>query len=211
MRQQKHASHLPPLCVCVCVHVQAALRHSDEKKLCVLQQLQAESQRSITARSKLETLCRELQGHYDTLRVCRWSRRCPSSCCMCCVKWAKWITYLRQMLVVRFHDFWGEFLKKASLSLQNKVQDKATVGTCYSFTIRWSLSAAPLSRKRPFSAAGRMRRRDKRWPATSRRSWRKSRPRSSSTASETTSCATKTPTWPTNWRVSWTSASWGRR
>ncbi|XP_036943426.1 beta-taxilin-like isoform X1 [Acanthopagrus latus] len=46
----------------------AALRHSDEKKLCVLQQLQAESQRSITARSKLETLCRELQGHYDTLR-----------------------------------------------------------------------------------------------------------------------------------------------
>ncbi|XP_073349408.1 beta-taxilin-like isoform X1 [Pagrus major] len=46
----------------------AALRRSDEKKLCVLQQLQAESQRSITARSKLETLCRELQGHYDTLR-----------------------------------------------------------------------------------------------------------------------------------------------
>ncbi|XP_030262058.1 beta-taxilin-like isoform X1 [Sparus aurata] len=46
----------------------AALRHSDEKKLCVLQQLQAESQRSIAARSKLETLCRELQGYYDTLR-----------------------------------------------------------------------------------------------------------------------------------------------
>lgn len=60
-------------CVCVCACVQAALRHSDEKKLCVLQQLQAESQRSIAARSKLETLCRELQGYYDTLRVCRWS------------------------------------------------------------------------------------------------------------------------------------------
>ena len=74
-----------------------------------------------------------------------------------------------------------------------------------------SLPPLPPFRRRPFSAAGRMRRRGKRWPATSRWSWQKSRPRSSSTAPETTSCATKTPTWPTSWRVSWTSASWGRR
>ncbi|XP_044025670.1 gamma-taxilin isoform X1 [Siniperca chuatsi] len=57
----------------------AALRRCDEKKLCVLQQrlsvvlderqqLQAESRSSVTARSKLESLCRELQGHYNTLR-----------------------------------------------------------------------------------------------------------------------------------------------
>ncbi|GAA6231662.1 alpha-taxilin-like isoform X1 [Lates japonicus] len=57
----------------------AALRRCDEKKLCVLQQklsvlleekqqLQAERRGSITARSKLETLCRELQSHYSTLR-----------------------------------------------------------------------------------------------------------------------------------------------
>ncbi|KAI3363910.1 hypothetical protein L3Q82_001509 [Scortum barcoo] len=57
----------------------AALRRCDEKKLCVLQQrlslvlderqhLQAESRCSIAARSKLESLCRELQGHYSKLR-----------------------------------------------------------------------------------------------------------------------------------------------
>ncbi|XP_041814708.1 beta-taxilin isoform X1 [Chelmon rostratus] len=57
----------------------AALRRSDEKQMCVLQQkfsvllderqqLQAESRSSIAARSKLETLCRELQGHYSVLR-----------------------------------------------------------------------------------------------------------------------------------------------
>ncbi|XP_029318465.1 beta-taxilin-like isoform X2 [Cottoperca gobio] len=57
----------------------AVLRRSDEKKLCVLQQklcvllderqqLQEESRSSITARSELETLCRELQGHYTVLR-----------------------------------------------------------------------------------------------------------------------------------------------
>ncbi|XP_049913885.1 alpha-taxilin isoform X1 [Epinephelus moara] len=57
----------------------AALRRSDEKKMCVLQQklsillderqqLQEESRSSITARSKLETLCRELHGHYNALR-----------------------------------------------------------------------------------------------------------------------------------------------
>ncbi|XP_038583284.1 beta-taxilin isoform X2 [Micropterus salmoides] len=57
----------------------AALRRCDEKKLCDLQQrlssvlderqqLQAESRSSIAARSKLESLCRELQGHYNILR-----------------------------------------------------------------------------------------------------------------------------------------------
>ncbi|XP_051265099.1 beta-taxilin isoform X1 [Dicentrarchus labrax] len=57
----------------------AALRRSDEKRLCVLQQrlsvllderqqLQAESLSSLTARSELETLCRELQRHYSVLR-----------------------------------------------------------------------------------------------------------------------------------------------
>ncbi|XP_034555048.1 alpha-taxilin-like [Notolabrus celidotus] len=57
----------------------AAHRHVDEKKLCVLQQtlslllderqqLQAESRSSVTARGKLESLCRELQGHYSRLR-----------------------------------------------------------------------------------------------------------------------------------------------
>ncbi|XP_039638610.1 beta-taxilin-like isoform X1 [Perca fluviatilis] len=57
----------------------AALRRGDEKKLCVLQQrlsvllderqqLQEESRSSITARCKLETLCKELQGHYTVLR-----------------------------------------------------------------------------------------------------------------------------------------------
>ncbi|XP_035534280.1 beta-taxilin-like [Morone saxatilis] len=61
------------------VCVQAALRRSDEKRLCVLQQrlsvllderqqLQADSRSSLTARSELETLCRELQGHYSVLR-----------------------------------------------------------------------------------------------------------------------------------------------
>ncbi|XP_076611735.1 beta-taxilin isoform X1 [Chaetodon auriga] len=65
----------------------AALRRSDEKQLSVLQQrlsvllderqqLQAESRSSIAARSKLETLCRELQGHYTvmtekTIQRCR--------------------------------------------------------------------------------------------------------------------------------------------
>uniref|UniRef100_A0A3Q3XBZ7 Taxilin beta b n=1 Tax=Mola mola TaxID=94237 RepID=A0A3Q3XBZ7_MOLML len=58
----------------------AALRHCDEKLLCLLQQkfslLHAESRNGVTARSKLETLCRELQGHYrvlqeETLRRCR--------------------------------------------------------------------------------------------------------------------------------------------
>ncbi|XP_034755758.1 beta-taxilin isoform X2 [Etheostoma cragini] len=57
----------------------AALRRSDEKKMCVLQQrlsvllderqqLQEESRSSITARCKLETLCKELHGHYAVLR-----------------------------------------------------------------------------------------------------------------------------------------------
>ncbi|XP_040920699.1 beta-taxilin isoform X2 [Toxotes jaculatrix] len=57
----------------------AALRRGDDRKLCVLQQklsvlleekqqLQTEHHRSITARSKLETLCRDLQSHYSTLR-----------------------------------------------------------------------------------------------------------------------------------------------
>ncbi|TDH00835.1 hypothetical protein EPR50_G00192150 [Perca flavescens] len=57
----------------------AALRRGDEKKLSVLQQrlsvllderqhLQEESRSSITARCKLETLCKELQGHYTVLR-----------------------------------------------------------------------------------------------------------------------------------------------
>ncbi|XP_071324057.1 beta-taxilin isoform X1 [Trachinotus anak] len=57
----------------------AALRRCDEKKLCVLQQklsvlleekqlLQAEQHSSVAARSKLESLCRELQAHYSTLR-----------------------------------------------------------------------------------------------------------------------------------------------
>uniref|UniRef100_A0A3Q3KX00 Taxilin beta a n=1 Tax=Mastacembelus armatus TaxID=205130 RepID=A0A3Q3KX00_9TELE len=57
----------------------AALRHCDEKKLCVLQRrvsvlledrrrLQAERCSSDAARSKLEALCIELQGHYSTLR-----------------------------------------------------------------------------------------------------------------------------------------------
>ncbi|XP_041660450.1 beta-taxilin-like isoform X2 [Cheilinus undulatus] len=57
----------------------AAQRRADEKKLCALQQrmslllderqqLQAEGHSSITARSKLETLCRELQGYYSVLR-----------------------------------------------------------------------------------------------------------------------------------------------
>ncbi|XP_026197877.1 beta-taxilin isoform X2 [Anabas testudineus] len=65
----------------------AALRRIDEKKLAVVQQrvsvlleerqqLQAEYRSSVTARSKLETLCRELQGHYrilteETLQRCR--------------------------------------------------------------------------------------------------------------------------------------------
>ncbi|KAM9339483.1 beta-taxilin-like isoform 2-T2 [Symphorus nematophorus] len=43
----------------------AAQRCCDEKKLCVLQ---AESRSSAAARSKLENLCRELQGHYKLLR-----------------------------------------------------------------------------------------------------------------------------------------------
>ncbi|XP_022619532.1 beta-taxilin-like isoform X2 [Seriola dumerili] len=57
----------------------AALRCCDEKKLCVLQQklsvlledrqqLQAERRSSVAARSKLESLCWELQSHYSTLR-----------------------------------------------------------------------------------------------------------------------------------------------
>ncbi|KAA8582964.1 hypothetical protein FQN60_015510, partial [Etheostoma spectabile] len=57
----------------------AALRRSDEKKMYVLQQrlsvllderqqLQEESRSNITARCKLETLCKELQGHYAVLR-----------------------------------------------------------------------------------------------------------------------------------------------
>ncbi|KAM6992823.1 LOW QUALITY PROTEIN: beta-taxilin [Tautogolabrus adspersus] len=57
----------------------AAQRRVDEKKLCVLQQrmslllderqqLQAERRSSSTARNKLETMCRELQGHYSKLR-----------------------------------------------------------------------------------------------------------------------------------------------
>ncbi|XP_034436532.1 beta-taxilin isoform X7 [Hippoglossus hippoglossus] len=57
----------------------ATLRRCDERKLCVLQQkmwtvqeerkqLQAERRSSVAARSKLETLCRDLQSHYTTLR-----------------------------------------------------------------------------------------------------------------------------------------------
>uniref|UniRef100_A0A665VRY0 Taxilin beta a n=1 Tax=Echeneis naucrates TaxID=173247 RepID=A0A665VRY0_ECHNA len=57
----------------------AALRRCDEKKLCVLQrklsvlleekqQMQAERRSSVAARSQLESLCRELQSHYSTLR-----------------------------------------------------------------------------------------------------------------------------------------------
>ncbi|XP_069371174.1 gamma-taxilin isoform X1 [Paralichthys olivaceus] len=57
----------------------ATLRRCDEKKLCVLQQkmstlqeerqqLQAERRSSVAARGKLETLCRDLQSHYTTLR-----------------------------------------------------------------------------------------------------------------------------------------------
>ncbi|KAK9531954.1 hypothetical protein VZT92_011342 [Zoarces viviparus] len=57
-----------------------ALRRADERKLCVLQkklsvllderqQQQQESRSSAAARSKLEALCRELQGHYDVLRA----------------------------------------------------------------------------------------------------------------------------------------------
>ncbi|XP_039981032.1 beta-taxilin isoform X2 [Xiphias gladius] len=57
----------------------AALRRCDEKKLLALQQkvsvlleerqqLQAERRSGIAARSKLETLCRELQSHYSTMR-----------------------------------------------------------------------------------------------------------------------------------------------
>ncbi|XP_037606391.1 beta-taxilin isoform X2 [Sebastes umbrosus] len=57
----------------------ATQRRGDERKLCVLQQrltvllderqqLQEERRSSAAARSKLETLCRELQGHYDELR-----------------------------------------------------------------------------------------------------------------------------------------------
>ncbi|KAF7669588.1 hypothetical protein LDENG_00173750 [Lucifuga dentata] len=57
----------------------AALRCCNEKKLCVLQQrfssllkekeqLQAEQQSSLLARRELETLCRELYTHYNTLR-----------------------------------------------------------------------------------------------------------------------------------------------
>ncbi|XP_042358877.1 beta-taxilin-like isoform X2 [Plectropomus leopardus] len=65
----------------------AALRRCDEKKLCVLQQrlsvllderqqMVEDSRSSIAARSKLETLCRELQRHYsvlteETLQRCR--------------------------------------------------------------------------------------------------------------------------------------------
>ncbi|XP_041832474.1 alpha-taxilin isoform X1 [Melanotaenia boesemani] len=57
----------------------AALRRSDEQKLNVLQQklsllqeerkqLQAENHSSLAARSKLETLCRELQVYHNTIR-----------------------------------------------------------------------------------------------------------------------------------------------
>ncbi|XP_070705430.1 alpha-taxilin isoform X2 [Pempheris klunzingeri] len=64
----------------------AAVRRCDVKNLSVLQQrfsalldvqqqLQAENRSSITARSKLESLCRELQEHYGTLRE-ETFRRC---------------------------------------------------------------------------------------------------------------------------------------
>lgn len=57
----------------------AGLRRSDQQRLCVLQQklsvlleerqqLQAERRNSVAARSKLETLCRELQSHYNVMR-----------------------------------------------------------------------------------------------------------------------------------------------
>lgn len=57
--------------------MQAASQHCDEKQLGVLQQmfsaLHAETRSSITARSKLENLCRELQEHYTVLQVCMCS------------------------------------------------------------------------------------------------------------------------------------------
>ncbi|XP_034383097.1 beta-taxilin [Cyclopterus lumpus] len=57
----------------------AALRRGDERKLCVLQhrmcvlqderlQLQDERRSGVAARRELESLCRELQGHYGVLR-----------------------------------------------------------------------------------------------------------------------------------------------
>uniref|UniRef100_A0A3P8U088 Taxilin beta b n=1 Tax=Amphiprion percula TaxID=161767 RepID=A0A3P8U088_AMPPE len=57
----------------------AALRRCDEQRLCALQQklsilqeerkqLQAERRSGVAARSKLETLCRELQSHYNVMR-----------------------------------------------------------------------------------------------------------------------------------------------
>ncbi|XP_051793010.1 beta-taxilin-like isoform X2 [Acanthochromis polyacanthus] len=57
----------------------AVLRRCDEQRLCVLQQklsilleerkqLQAERRSGVAARSKLETLCRELQTHYNVMR-----------------------------------------------------------------------------------------------------------------------------------------------
>lgn len=75
----------------MCVFMQATQRRGDERKLCVLQQrltvllderqqLQEERRSSAAARSKLETLCRELQGHYDELRVCRGSRQLLTLC-----------------------------------------------------------------------------------------------------------------------------------
>lgn len=45
-----------------------------QQKMCVLleerQQLHAERRNAAAARSKLEALCRDLQAHYNVLRVC---------------------------------------------------------------------------------------------------------------------------------------------
>uniref|UniRef100_A0A8C2XLE2 Taxilin beta n=1 Tax=Cyclopterus lumpus TaxID=8103 RepID=A0A8C2XLE2_CYCLU len=60
-------------------YAEAALRRGDERKLCVLQhrmcvlqderlQLQDERRSGVAARRELESLCRELQGHYGVLR-----------------------------------------------------------------------------------------------------------------------------------------------
>lgn len=154
----------------MCVCVQVAQRRVDEKKLCVLQQslsvlleewqqLQAESRSGVVARSKLESLCRELQGHYSRLRV-RPHRR-------------------------------GRYCS---------LNRNSTLFFCH----------RPL-RSTPSSAAGRTRRRGRRWQDTSRPCWQKSRLRSSSTARGTRSCAVKTLHWRRSWRVWWTSARWEKR
>lgn len=67
-----------PVFFCVCVQLEE--HRSDQKQLKVLQkkllqvmkekdQLQSEHSRAVLARSKLESLCRELQRHNKTLKV----------------------------------------------------------------------------------------------------------------------------------------------